>query len=358
MSRLLSLSHLLGSLGRGAVVVAVTASIAATSRSSETSAIVAVASEAGHEEHAASHDASANDTGSQATHKQSKLIQLNPQGSAQGNATCFCLNGDAELLAGCTGSANVIRVFNPDGAMVREISLPVAPEAINLDADGMILVAGDGELLRLRADGEIVTQVEAPHVAQLAESRSMVRDEVLKQREQQKQMLPMMEQSYDRAMEQLDKQIETIVSRQGEVRQQVADAMIDERLARESGDERAAAQSAAVIRKVAKSQTRDVKRLETLRSTRESYENALAQLREQFGPAQDDELSEEQLERLIDSAIKSKQTVASISGAGDAVFVACRSIEGYGYDVWRVSADLASGEQIVSGLSGCCGQMD
>jgi sugar lactone lactonase YvrE len=40
------------------------------------------------------------------------------------------------------------------------------------------------------------------------------------------------------------------------------------------------------------------------------------------------------------------------------IFVACPSAKGYGYDVWRTNLDFGEPQKIVTGLSGCCGQMD
>lgn len=97
-------------------------------------------------------------TGEQPTHKQSALININADGLSQASVQCFCLMGDDQLLAGCMGNANEIRVFNAEGKFLKSIELPVAPEAINVAKDGTILVAGEGELIRLSKDGEIVTK--------------------------------------------------------------------------------------------------------------------------------------------------------------------------------------------------------
>jgi sugar lactone lactonase YvrE len=56
--------------------------------------------------------------------------------------------------------------------------------------------------------------------------------------------------------------------------------------------------------------------------------------------------------------IQSKLRISSVTSNSDHVFVTTRSQAGYGFDVWKMTADLTDGEVIVSGLSGCCGQMD
>ena len=40
------------------------------------------------------------------------------------------------------------------------------------------------------------------------------------------------------------------------------------------------------------------------------------------------------------------------------MFVATNAVKGYGYDVWRLSDTFEDANKIVTGLRGCCGQMD
>jgi hypothetical protein len=57
-------------------------------------------------------------------------------------------------------------------------------------------------------------------------------------------------------------------------------------------------------------------------------------------------------------AALSKRAVNGIAATGDDVFVACRAVEGYGFDVWRTDRDFGNPKKIVTGLRGCCGNMD
>ena len=257
----------------------------------------------------------ANSTGANPTHKQSSLIDINADDLPDATVTCFCLKGDDALLAGCQGPANEIRVFNADGKYSRSLQLPVTPEAINVAADGTILVAGDGKLLRLSADGEPLTDAEAPHADALRNSKKELREEVIEQHEQQKKMLPMMLQSYDQAISSLEDQLKNL--------------------------------------------DKDDAQRATLEETLKTYTDAKEQLKDQFGnQTEESELTEEKIAELIESSIKYKLTVASISATEDAVFLATRSPLGYGYDVWRMNKEFSGAEKIVTGLSGCCGQMD
>ncbi|BBO32076.1 hypothetical protein PLANPX_1688 [Lacipirellula parvula] len=254
-------------------------------------------------------------TGEQPTHKQSALININADGLSQASVQCFCLMGDDQLLAGCTGNANEIRVFDAEGKFLKSIELPVAPEAINVAKDGTILVAGEGELIRLSKDGEIVTKAESPHAAAIREAKKQVREQTIEQHKQQADMLPQMLETYDTAIKALKDQI---------------DGLKDQ----ENADEQ----------------------LATLEETIKSYESAKEQMKKEYGTAE--ELTEEKIEEMVQAAIQYKLKVASISSDGDAVYVACGMPAGYGYAVWKLNPDFAEGKEIVSGLSGCCGQMD
>jgi hypothetical protein len=260
----------------------------------------------------------ANDsTGEQPTHKQSALININAEGLSQSSVQCFCLMGDDRLLAGCSGTENEIRVFDGEGQFIEAFKLPVAPEAINVAPDGSILVAGEGELLRLSSDGKVALKAESPHASAIRDAKDEVRKQTIEQHEQQSQMLPQMLEAYDSAMKELEKQIAQLEEQGEEAEEQ----------------------------------------LQASKEMMESYKSAKEQMKEQYG-ADAEELTEEKIEEMVKAAIQYKLKVASISTDGEAVFVACGMPAGYGYSVWKLTPDFTAGKEIVSDLSGCCGQMD
>jgi sugar lactone lactonase YvrE len=99
--------------------------------------------------------------------------------------------------------------------------------------------------------------------------------------------------------------------------------------------------------------------LEAANQMLDVYKTAREQLTEQFGDQQGaDELTEEQITKLVRSAMQHKTQVASISSDGQAVFIASKMPVGHGYEVWRMTPEFKEAKVIVSELSGCCGQMD
>ena len=273
------------------------------------------------------------------THKQSALIKVNAKGLPTATVSCFCLGQSEALLVGCTGAAKEIRVFDRGGAYVKSIELPISPEAINVAPDETILVAGEGQLMRLSAEGEELALVESPHAANIRESEDKIREEVLTQHKEQFERRPQMLEAYTNAIDTMQKQVDRLAKQESELREQLGDGEADKKLAAQ------------------------LKRIERQRDTAEQnvsqYEEAKKQIEELLGD--DDEpkkLTDDEIAEKVAASVKYKMTVASISAIEEAVFIACRAPVGYGYNVWRLTPDFAEGQQIVEGLSGCCGQMD
>ncbi|MEM8680144.1 MAG: hypothetical protein AAGF97_12420, partial [Planctomycetota bacterium] len=96
--------------------------------------------------------------------------------------------------------------------------------------------------------------------------------------------------------------------------------------------------------------TRNRQAIEQLGMQLEAYENYLVDYSE--------DPSDEQIDAHLRATRQQKMAVSSISATKDAVFVATPAQVGHGFAVWRTDSDFADGEEIVSGLRGCCGQMD
>ncbi len=251
------------------------------------------------------------------THKQSAIININAEGLPQASVQCFCLTGDDRLLAGCSGATKEIRVFDAEGKFLQAFALPVAPEAINVASDGTILVAGEGELLRLSSDGAIVAKADSPHAEAIRNAKEEVRKQTIEQQEQQAKMLPELLETYDTAIKELEKQIAQL---------------------EEQGDNAA-------------------EQLQASKQMIEAYKSAKEQMKTLYG-AEAEKPSDEKIEEMVKAAIQYKLKVASISTDGNAVFIACGMPTGYGYSVWKLSSDFTEGKEIVTDLKGCCGQMD
>lgn len=76
----------------------------------------------------------------------------------------YCLNGDGNLLV-CIGDQSgrgEIRTFTPVGRQVGTWKLPIKPGAICVQPDGTIFVGGDGLILKLNSQGQILGKGALP----------------------------------------------------------------------------------------------------------------------------------------------------------------------------------------------------
>jgi hypothetical protein len=66
--------------------------------------------------------------------------------------------------------------------------------------------------------------------------------------------------------------------------------------------------------------------------------------------------------KTVEQAVKELNAkladIRTITVSDKDVFLATRMVKGYGFAVWRMTHDFKEPKQIISNLSGCCGQMD
>ncbi|TWT31181.1 SMP-30/Gluconolaconase/LRE-like region [Posidoniimonas corsicana] len=249
------------------------------------------------------------------THHQTKIISVNGEGLAKADLKSFCLAPDGKILAACDGDSGEVRVFSPAGDYEDTWKLSVKPDAINVGSDGQVYVAGGGKLLRLDSQGLVTHEAASPHLEDTAAKRAEIREQLIARQKQSVEAYAKMSERYDDRLAKLqDKR--TKLKDDGEEVPASLDLQIN-------NAERMVEQWKSIV--------------------------------DQLGGGN---LTEEQLEQKVNDSLRSASAVASISESGGDVFIATREAAGYGFCVWKLDHEFTSGEVIVKGLSGCCGQMD
>jgi hypothetical protein len=243
------------------------------------------------------------------THKQVATIAVNSEGLEKTSLHCFCLSAEGNVLAACGQENGEIRLFDPDGKYLDSWNVSIKPEAINVGSDGNIYLAGNGKLLKLNSQGEVLLEKESPHVAAIMSEPEKVRQQVV---ERAKKRVS----NYDRQLEMYQKMIDQLKEKDEE--------------------------------KLTERQKQSLKQLEEVYAQIEGVakENGAG------------ELSEEKIDEMVASMIEYKMRTASISEADGSVYLATGEPAGYGYAVWKMDSNFENAESIVGKLSGCCGQMD
>ncbi len=280
---------------------------------------------------------------SEPTHEQTGTIAI-PAGDTKLAIHTFCMDADGRLLATCggqrleyvrsaSGSYEIqeitdpagVKVLSPSGKLLATWPLEVTPQAINVAPDGTIFAGGQGQLVKLDKNGNVLATADAPNVAELP---------------------PLPE--IPEPAEEPDPNDAAAAEKQKE--KEVKLKLLNEQMVK------------------VRNEVQEVyARMNKLQATKEEAAKAAvtAEFETVMGRYQ---AVRQQIEALtIDPrtlAIRARSTalrkraVTGLAVTDRDVFVACPSAKGYGYEVWRTNHDFGDAKRIVKGLSGCCGQMD
>jgi hypothetical protein len=279
------------------------------------------------------------------THHQAGLITANAAGRPQVQLKCFCLTPDNRIVAGCAGGGGELRVFDEGGEFLESWSTPFEPEAIYVRADGAIFVAGAGQLARLSPRGEVELQQDAPHAAAMGQNLDAIREDVITQHKRQAEMVARQAGQYNEMISKADQRIQSI-------QEQLAELADGEPAA--DGDD----VSEATVQRAPMQKARLERQLAMQEQMKRQYEEVKKQWDKMAGENKPKELTDDEIEKLVEQSLAYKKQVSSISATDENVFLATRSAVGYGFEVWKMDPEFANGQKIISGLSGCCGQMD
>lgn len=237
-----------------------------------------------------------------ATHKQIELFKPTRSGRAISLHT-FCMDAQANILA-CTSDdkKHFLQVYSPERKLIRETPLTFGATAVSVTKDGTIFVAGDGHMAKISPAGEVIETKDTPNIG----DRDSIKERLEKAgQEQLKQYSESMQTQIDSIQERIDK----------------ITAKASEDLSE-----------------------RDRKRLKTLETQKQTYEESIKSYKEYFANP----------EQLLQNAF----SVTAMAVNSKSVYLACDSIDGQGYEVWRMNHDFSEPEKLLSDLGGCCGQFD
>ncbi|MEP3479140.1 MAG: hypothetical protein ABJZ55_07840 [Fuerstiella sp.] len=244
-----------------------------------------------------------------ATHKEVSKVTPKHDGRAV-ELNTFTLDSKGNILACVVDSKSAnqsqdslswLQVYSPDGELLRETSLPFNATAINEAASGIVFLAGSGQVAKVDSNGRLLTTADAPH---LGDKEALRKQAEIDSKQQMEQITQMYQGQTDR-VEEMMKALQE--------KEELTD--------------------------------RDKKRLKSLESQKEMFTKQAATMEEMYSQ-----------HFSVDAMLASALNITSLAVNKNNVFLCCRT--GSGYDVWRTDHDFSSPSQVVSGLSGCCGQCD
>jgi hypothetical protein len=257
-----------------------------------------------------------------ASHVQTAIIKVVDESGQNLALHTFCLASDGKILAGVGSGPGQIRIYDADGKFVEAWDTTIRPEAINVGPDGSVYVAGSGKMLKFSDSGHLLLERPSPNALS-------VKDLEEKLRQQATNLVQQRTQQYGQQVEMIRKQMD----RFKEMLQTIEDKGENEITAAEKS------------------------RRDLLRQQLEQYARALKQY-EELAAESSKEADQQQIEQYFQMLLNMKTKISSISATETEAYLACPAIEGYGFEVWRMSLDFEHPTKIITDLRGCCGQMD
>jgi sugar lactone lactonase YvrE len=258
------------------------------------------------------------------THKQVQAIKVEKVSGCSLQSIALTADGNIAALvapdrySGIGGDragakpAYEIRIYDDTGKLLKEWPLDFSGQSLAAAKDGSLYVGGQGRVAKFDADGRLLTSVDLPHLAALLADKNALRNLAEELAEQQKEAIKESLQAYTDQIKSLEERIEKIEAKPEK--------------------ERTAA---------------DKRRLS-------AYEQQL-KVYKQISEVEEREVN---VDSVMESLLARARIVNSISVTEKDVFVVTGEKKGYGYSVWRMDHHLGNQVNVLSGLSGCCGQMD
>ncbi|MFO0905335.1 MAG: hypothetical protein U0939_20170 [Pirellulales bacterium] len=208
------------------------------------------------------------------------------------------------ISGGSKSPPSRVQWLDASGKTLRSAELDFLPKAVNVAADGAVFVVGMGKIASFDAQGRKVQQIDSPHLAKAVADPEQFADDVMERHREE-------------------------VAQIKEQAAQFADAL-----------QELEAKDAGKRTESEKLQLQQAQVLQTHFAQQFKLREAMTQ------------------DAVVAEAMTRLKEIHRVAISKDHVFVVTNESSGYGFCIWRMNHQLADAKKIVSGLSGCCGQMD
>jgi len=245
-----------------------------------------------------------------ATHEQTKTVSVKGENGTALQTLAATSDGKVVALvslsrynaAAAKSAVAEVRVFNADGEEESKWPLDFIGQSIGVGPDGAVYVAGDGQVARYSAAGKLLAKAEVPHLAEVLKDQDQLRASAEAQVKAQQESIAEAKKSFSEQAKQL--------------RDKGVDKLSEE----------------------------EKQQLEALEINLKLYDQITVRT--------------EPIDKVMVQLTSRLRIINSITATSKEVFIATGELKGYGYAVWRMDLDFKNPSQVISKLSGCCGQMD
>ncbi|MGI8978908.1 MAG: hypothetical protein ACR2FY_06760 [Pirellulaceae bacterium] len=304
------------------------------------------------------------------THKELTKVTIRGKES-KGTLQTFCVGAEDQIYAvvsapvvyGADVETKVkgggeIHVLSADGKPVTQWTTTFTPQRIAADPTGNIYVGGSGRLAKYDKAGKLLMEVASPHVEAVLKDKETLREQAAEQLKEQKEQYKQQVEQFTETIKGFEDQLKELnaAEKKDEAKDKPAekpegnpaDKPKDKPAETKAAKKPVRAtiilggvnQPGASQKQVLENQVRQYKQII------KSYETMVAQL------------DKKSVDDVINEITQRLQKIHAVTVSADNVYVTTAVTKGYGFAVWRTDMEFKNARQIITGLSGCCGQMD
>jgi hypothetical protein len=198
-----------------------------------------------------------------------------------------------------------IQVYDATGQKVRGWKVDFQAQTINCASDGTVYVAGDGKVATFDGAGQVKAEAkDLPFIQKVLSDAEGLKKSAEEQRASEIQSYEEIVKDFEKQLTDLQKKDEDKLTKQEKQMLKQQEAMV------------------------------------------KSYKRML------------DESKKKKAEDYINGITSRLRIINALALSDKDLYVVCGELQGYGYAVWRMDHNLENPKQVMSGLRGCCGQMD
>lgn len=304
------------------------------------------------------------------THEAVKSIDV--KGSTGGRLQTLSVGNDGRIFALVAAGREVawganegnkvgaeVQVFDGAGKPDNKWSVNFAAQSINCAPDGQVFVAGDGRIASFDSSGKKLTEVELPHIALIAGDA----DKLKKRAEEQKQQEI---ESYEEMLKEQQKTIVEITKKDPDFSENLKKLDAEQKTLADLRLKLRQAQSkkedTEEIQKSITEQTAKVRELQKADSSKltavEKQQLRQAEAIVKSYKTMLDRQKNQNIDDVVKQLTSRLKLVNAVAVTDKDVYVVSGETKGYGYAVWRMDRSFQNPKQVMTGVRGCCGQMD
>jgi hypothetical protein len=222
---------------------------------------------------------------------------------SDGNVLCLAA-APKSFGAPVKNTTSEVLVYSKDGKLVRTMTANFHGNSVTGGPDGSVYLAGDGKVAKFDRNGKQVAVIDLPHLKEILADNTGIRKKADEQIKSQRD-------NFAKTVNQFKERVKVLEDKKEGDRTDL-----------------------------------EKRQLLQFRQILKSYEQT-----EKFYASQSVDSVVEQMTARI-------RTINAITFSNKDIFFATGDLKGFGYAIYRTDPDFKNAKQILSGIGGCCGQMD